>query len=73
MLKTTSDSAVLFKYGKIPEQIMKQSDWKSGCILGAPLTPPKSSRTLTKCKDVKIKAKQSTCTKDVAEPYGDTN
>ena len=35
LLKTASDSAVLFKYGKISEQIMKQSDWKSRCILGA--------------------------------------
>jgi hypothetical protein len=35
LLKTTSDSAVLFKYGMILGQIMKQSAWKIGCILGA--------------------------------------
>ena len=35
MLKTASETAVLFKYGRIPEQIMRQSAWKSGCILDA--------------------------------------
>jgi hypothetical protein len=34
-----SDSAVLFKYEMIPEQIMKQSTWKSRCILGASRAP----------------------------------
>jgi hypothetical protein len=35
LLKTTSDSAVLFKYGMIPEQNMKQSTYKNRRILGA--------------------------------------
>ena len=35
LLKTTSESTVLFKYGRISEQIMRQSAWKSGCILNA--------------------------------------
>jgi hypothetical protein len=35
LLKIASDSAVLFNYGMISEQIMKQSTWKSRCILGA--------------------------------------
>ena len=35
LLKTASETAVLFEYGRIPEQIMRQSAWKSGCILDA--------------------------------------
>ena len=39
LLKTASESAVLFKYGRISEQIMRQSAWKSGCILDASAPP----------------------------------
>ena len=38
LLKAASESAVLFKYGRIPEQIMRQSAWKSGCILNASMS-----------------------------------
>ena len=46
LLKTASESAVLFKYGRIPEQIMRQSAWKSGCILDAS-SPPSLARCLS--------------------------
>ena len=40
------ESAVLFKYGKISEQIMRQSAWKSGCNLDAS-APPSLARCLS--------------------------
>ena len=41
MLKKASETAVLIEYGRIPEQIMRQSAWKSGCILNASIAGPK--------------------------------
>ena len=46
LLKTASYSLVLFKYGKIPEQIVRQSAWKIRSTLGAS-TPPSLARCLS--------------------------
>ena len=46
LLKTASESAVLFKYGRISEQIVRQSAWKSRCILDAS-APPSLARCLS--------------------------